>query len=42
MSPISKKNMEWFDLFIALGAWAVAIYVGYIAFKVGLGLLILK
>ena len=42
MRSISKKKIEWFDLFIALGAWAVAIFVGYIAFKVVLGLLILK
>jgi hypothetical protein len=33
MSPSSKKYREWFDLLIALGAWAVAIFVGYLTFK---------
>ena len=42
MSQIYKKNRELFDLFIALGAWAVAIFVGYIVFKAALGWLILK
>jgi hypothetical protein len=42
MDHIHKKNREWFDLFIALGAWAVAIFIGYTAFKTVLGWLMLK
>lgn len=42
MGYSSKKNREWFDLVIALGAWAVAILVGYTAFKAVLGWFILK
>jgi hypothetical protein len=33
MSRSSNKHREWLDLLIALGAWTVAIFVGYIIFK---------
>lgn len=40
MSHSSNKNREWIDYFIALGAWAVAIFVAYTAFEAVLGWLI--
>lgn len=34
MSHSAKKNREWIDYFIALGAWAIAIFVAFTAFSI--------
>ncbi len=37
MSHSSNKNREWIDYFIALGAWAIALFVVYTACEAFLG-----